>query len=193
MRTTVYHLIGPPSVGKYTIAKELAALTGARLIDNHSVANVIFQVLNQDGIKPLPAGVWSYVGAVRRSVLEAVKHLSPPELSFVFTNYLRGGDPAEVAMFDDMVALAEFRGSVFVPVLIRCQTSELVRRVGSDSRRERMKLLDPVEAARLNDEVPPFATDHPNQFHLDSTHLSPGDAAREIAAWAETCAGSRDG
>jgi hypothetical protein len=188
-RPTIIHLIGTPGVGKYTVGKELAALTAARLVDNHAVANVIFNVLDQDGIKPLPKDVWQYVGAVRRSVLDAMMHLSPPYLSFIFTNYIRGGDAAEYALYLENVAVADVRGSRFVPVLLTCATSELVKRIGSESRRERMKLLDPIEGARLNDEVPRFETDHPNFMRLDTTRRPPAEAAKAIARWAESCPG----
>ena len=183
MLPTIFYLIGPPAVGKYTIGKELAALTGARLIDNHSIANVIFQVLDQDGIKPLPKGVWKRVGVVRRAVLDTLIHLSPKYLSFIFTNYLRGDDEVEAAIFEEMVALAEIRGSRFVPVVLSCRTEEVVRRVGQPSRRERMKLLDPVQAASMN-EGPPFGTSHPNLLRLDVTEIAPEESALRIVAWA---------
>ncbi|MBI5949705.1 MAG: SgcJ/EcaC family oxidoreductase [Chloroflexi bacterium] len=52
-----------------------------------------------------------------------------------------------------------------------------------------MKLVDPVQGARLNDEVPPFATGHPNTLALDVSDRSPGDAAQEILDWVERCRG----
>lgn len=184
-RPTIFHLIGNPGVGKYTVGKELAALTGARLIDNHAIANVIFGLLDQDGIKPLPMGVWKYVGAVRRAVLDTMTELSPRHLSFVLTNYFRGGDEAEYNLFLENVAVAEIRASRFVPVLLTCETPELMQRIGTDSRRQRMKLLDPVAAARANDELPPFDTGHPNFLRLDTTRTAPEETAGKIAEWAQ--------
>ncbi len=180
---TIYHLIGPPAVGKYTVGKQLAALTGARLIDNHSVANAVFQVLDGDGVTPLPPGVWKFVGQVRRAVLDAIIELSPPHLSFVFTNYLRGEDARETAIMEELVAIAEIRHSLFVPVVLSCATSEVIQRVGQPSRRERMKLLDPGLAAQMN-EGPPFVTQHPNCLALDTTEMPPAEAARRIEEWA---------
>jgi broad-specificity NMP kinase len=186
LEPTIFHLIGTPGVGKYTVAKELVALTGARLVDNHAVANVIFNLLDQDGIKPLPLEVWPHVGAVRRAVLDALIDVSPRHLSFVFTNYLRGEDEAEMAMFQEMAAVAEVRRSRFVPVLLSCATEELVRRVPNQDRKQRMKLVDPVEARRMNDEVPRFQTDHPNAISLDTTHTPPAVVARRVVEWAES-------
>ena len=185
MRPTIFHLIGTPGTGKYTIGRELAALTGARLVDNHSINNVLFNLLDQDGIKPLPREIWPRVLKIRRVVLDTLTHVSPPHMSFIFTNHIRGQDDAEYALFLENVAVAEARNSLFVPVLLHCETSQLMNRIGTESRKQRMKLIDPAEAARLNDFVPPFETDHPNFLKLDVTSIPPDEAARRIAAWAE--------
>ncbi|MGH2634057.1 MAG: hypothetical protein ACRDG3_11655, partial [Tepidiformaceae bacterium] len=148
--SVVYHLIGRPGVGKYTIGVELSRLTGARLVDNHSVANVIFNLINPDGVTPLPHGVWSRVGQVRAAVIDTLINLAPRELSFVFTNFIRGEDAAEYAAFMELVDAAAARGSVFVPIVLSCDTGELVQRIVRPERRARMKLVDPVEGARLN-------------------------------------------
>jgi hypothetical protein len=186
MQNTIIHLIGTPGVGKYTIGGHVTALTGARFVDNHSVANVIFNLLPIDGVTPLPEGVWERVGRVRAAVLDTVAHLSPPEMSFVFTNYMRGADQEEYRAFLGMMALADARGSVFVPIILTCDTAELRRRIVSPSRRERMKMVDPVQGARLN-ELPEFDTDHPNKLRLDVTAIDAVEAARLIVEWAHRC------
>lgn len=191
LENTMIHLIGSPGAGKYTIARALVAKTGARLIDNHSIANVIFNVLNVDGITPLPPSVWVRVGRVRAAVFDAITNLSPPAMSFVFTNYIRGDDPADVAVFEEFLALAAKRGAAYVPVLLSCETPELLRRIVQPDRAARMKLIDPVEGARINDEIPPFETDHANVLRLDVTALAPDAAAATTIAWAERCAAAQ--
>ena len=181
------HLIGTPAVGKYTVGKELARLTGARLVDNHSIANVIFNIVGADGVAPLPAEIWPYVGQVRRAALDALIHVAPRALSYVVTNYMRGEDEGELAAFAEVAAVAEIRGSVFVPVILSCQTSELVARAANPDRKERMKLIDPDAVARMNDEIPGFETDHPNLLRLDTTRTLPHESARQIAAWTREC------
>jgi hypothetical protein len=184
LESTMIHLIGPPGVGKFTIAWEIVRLTDARLVDNHALNNVIFNLIHVDGVTPLPAGVWPQIGKVREAVLDTLMHVSPPELSFVFTNYMRGEDAAEEAAFQQFVAVADIRGSTYVPVLLSCDTDELVRRIVSRSRQERMKLTDPVEGARMNDDVPHFRSGHPNVLELDVTRLPAERSARLIVEWA---------
>lgn len=188
MRPTVFHLIGNPGVGKFTVGTELAALTGARLVDNHSVANVLFNLLDSDGMRPLPPEIWPRVMAVRRIVLDTMVDIAPKHLSFIFTNYIRGHDEAEYAAFLENVAVADARDSLFVPVVLTCETGELLNRIGSESRRQRMKLLDPALARHLNEDFPVFETDHPNLLRLDTTRTSPAASARRIAEWAQQLA-----
>ncbi len=188
MQPVIYHLIGTPAVGKYTIGKEVAVLTGARFVDNHSVANVIFNLVAPDGVTPLPAAIWPRVAQVRAAVLDTLVNVSPRSLSFVFTNYIRGEDPGEEAAFQQMVDVATARESLFIPVLLRCETSVLVTRAANESRIERMKLIDPAAIARMNDEVPRFETNHPNVLLLDVTHRPPAESARLIVEWAQSCA-----
>lgn len=186
LEPTIFHLIGMPGVGKYTIAQELVARTGARLVDNHAIANVVFNVLAVDGVSPLPHGTFKQVGLVRDVVMETVKSIAPPHLSYVFTNVIIGENEKELAIFKEFVAMADARGSRFVPVLLRCQTEELVRRVVSPARQARMKLVNPVEATRFNEEMAQFETDHPNALKLDVTHLAPGHAVDAIIEWARS-------
>ena len=185
MAPVIFQLIGTPAAGKYTIGKRVAELTGARFIDNHSIANVIFNAIAPDGVTPLPATIWPRVGQVRAAVLDTIRHVAPPELSYVFTNYLQGGSATELAAFEDMVQLAADRQSLFVPVLLRCQTNELMQRAANESRVERMKLIDPILIAHMNDEIPLFETDHPNSLLFDTTSRPPAESARIIVEWAE--------
>jgi len=69
---TIICIVGPPGVGKYTIGRLLAERLGCRLLDNHYWLNVIFSLVEQDGITPLPKAIWPLVGRVRDAVLETV-------------------------------------------------------------------------------------------------------------------------
>lgn len=191
MQPVIFHLIGTPAAGKYTIGKIVAERSGARFIDNHSIANVIFNTIAPNGVTPLPPGIWPRVGRVREAVLDAILNVAPPGLSYVFTNYLRGEDAGERAVFEDMVRLAEARASLFVPVLLRCETAELMERAANESRIERMKLIDPLLIATMNDEFPRFETDHPNTLVVDTTSRAPEESAALILEWAASRAGGQ--
>ena len=184
MPGTIFHLIGNPGVGKYTIGSALARQTGARLVDNHSINNVIFNLIDGDGVTPLPAEIWPRVAQVRAAVLDTIVNVSPPALSFIFTNFIRGEDDGEYAAFLEFVAVADARGSLYVPVLLSCETEELVQRIVRPDRRARMKMIDPIQGRRWNDDLPPFRTDHPNALALDVTRRIPAESVRAILEWA---------
>jgi tRNA A37 threonylcarbamoyladenosine biosynthesis protein TsaE len=54
---TIFYLIGPAGVGKLTVARAIAALTGARIVDNHTVNNPIFDLIEHYRSTPLRPSV----------------------------------------------------------------------------------------------------------------------------------------
>jgi len=67
MQNTIVYLIGYAGIGKYTIAKELAVLTGAVIVDNQLINSPVFSVVSPDGNAPLPEAVWPKIEGIRRS------------------------------------------------------------------------------------------------------------------------------
>ena len=92
---TMVALIGFAGTGKYTIGRELCERTGATLVHNHLINNPIFNVVKVDATTPLPPQVWDLVKEVRATVYEAIRELSAPERSFVFTMHLRQSSTAD--------------------------------------------------------------------------------------------------
>jgi hypothetical protein len=188
MENTIVHLIGKPGVGKYTTGLELARRTGARLVDNHSIANPILNPYGANGTQQLPAAIWKPVGVVRAAVLETIRTLTPPGMSFIFTNFIRADDPGEYAVFEEFVELAAARGSLYVPVILTAPVDVIVERIVREDRKARMKLVDPVLGATFATEVPEFSTAHPNALVLDNSGGSAADSATAILDWVESCA-----
>jgi hypothetical protein len=180
---TIYLLLGFPGTGKYTVAVEVARqLEGdghpVRLIDNHTVADVLFPLAPQaDGRSPLPSELIDRVRDINEVVLRTIEQLSPTEWSFVFTHHLVESTTNReyVARLE---ALAAQRHARFVPVILSCDHGELLRRVVQPERRGR-KLVDPSRAQEIIDEgmLRPVSRD---ALALDITSLSPVEAARAI-------------
>lgn len=171
--------------GKYTVAREIAALTGAVIVDNHLINNPVFSVVGVDGIKPLPAGVWPKIAGIRRIVLDTIVELAQPEASFIFTNELFEGKSADRLLFEDMAILATKRKALFVPVILRCESEELYRRVISPERAIRFKLRNADWTRESIRSYSLLHVDHPNGLELDVTDLSPIEAAQAIIAHVE--------
>lgn len=133
--------MGPPAVGKLTVARALAARTGAAVVDNHLVNDAVFV--------PLGLGVRKDVrfedtdvmrDRVRDVVLEATI-AAPADLSHVFTVWLPE-DPENAAHVERMRRIAAQRRARFVPVLLTASRESLLERVTAASRAERRKIVD---------------------------------------------------
>lgn len=172
LENTVVALIGFAGTGKYTIGRELCERTGARLIHNHLINNPIFSVVNADGVTPLPAGIWDRVKEIREVVYQAIRELSPPEMSFVITTELRKSNPLDHLAFQNLAELAAARQSRFVPIRLICGVEELCRRVADPGRIAMLKSISPELARKksLEDEV--LNVPHPNLRTLDVTKRS---------------------
>lgn len=177
---TLIILIGFAGTGKYTIGRELCARTGAKLVDNHLINNPIFRVVNADGVTPLPAAVWDKVNGIRRIVYDAIREISPPGLSFVFTLEMREADPAAHRAFLELEELAEARRSLLVPVRLICDVEELCRRVANPARAELLKEISPELARKKSAEHSVLNPKHENVRTIDVTAKSPGQSVAAI-------------
>jgi tRNA uridine 5-carbamoylmethylation protein Kti12 len=183
----IVHLIGYPGTGKYTIARQLdrvATLDGRRfvVVDNHHTSNVIFAVLEVDGVRPVAREVWDRVGEVREALYRTIEEMSPPEWSFVFTNVLSDGDPTDEAIVRRVAQLASRRGNPYVPVRVVCAPDEILRRVPNPDRQQRMKWIDAGAVRAFMDEHELVNLDQQLALEVDVTTGSAEDAAQRIFA-----------
>jgi hypothetical protein len=180
LENTIVVLIGFAGTGKYTIGRELCRRTGAKLIDNHLIANPVFKVVNADGVTPLPSEVWDKIKQIRRTVYEAIRELSPPKMSFVFTVEWRANNPGDHKAFVDLEELATARQSLFVPIRLICEVDELCRRVVQPARVEMLKEISPELARKKSAEDSVLNPQHPNLRTIDVTRKSPAESVEVI-------------
>ena len=188
MNNTIIYLIGHYGVGKLTTARAICAATDARLFDNHLANNVIFSLIRADGKTPLPQGVWDLIGVIRDQAFKAIETMTPPDTSFVLTNCLLDSDPGDREAYEQVKAVAERRGNVFVPVLLTASDDAHAARVGTPERAERLKHTDVESAWRKRQAEPLLRIEHPNRIDLDTTLTEPAETARLIIAHAERLA-----
>jgi hypothetical protein len=165
-------LHGPPGVGKLTVARELAALTGYRLFHNHLVVDLLLAVFDF-GTEPfvlLRESIW----------LSVFREAAARGVSLVFTfnpeRTVREGFAAEAA------GAVEAAGGEVLFVELTCDEGELERRIETPERAEFGKLRSAEFYRRLKEEgafeYPPLPGP---ALSVDVTERPPAEAARLIA------------
>lgn len=133
-------LHGPPAVGKYTIAKELEARIGCSIFHNH---------LTIDAARPIfefgSGNFWKLVYDLRLTCFRAAAKQDIGIL--VYTSCY--DHPNDLSFFVEIEETMYRWGSELLPVYLRCDVSELEKRVLSDSR-IRMGKVRSVEGLHKN-------------------------------------------
>ena len=179
---TIIYLIGIPAVGKYTVAKEIGRMTGARVVDNQLINTPVFSVLGYDGTDafPFPRDAWAQIEKIHRAVLTVIRDLCPPDASFVFTNTLDAREPLDWAWFRRIERLAKQRGARFFPVWLTCEAAVIRRRKDTPDRRARLKDVDLTNISRWSEGVEVLRVPHPNALTLDTSYREPRQTAQRI-------------
>ena len=131
-------LHGPPASGKLTVARELGALTGARVFHNHLTLDVAKSVLDFGA-----PGFWPLVGELR---LASFRSLFEHGTGTVVATWCYE-EPEDRELFLRIRSIAASANGRVLPVFLSCDLACLEGRVGNDHRREMDKLHD-VERLR---------------------------------------------
>jgi hypothetical protein len=182
LRNLFVYLVGFGGTGKLTIARALAPVIGAKIVDNHWINNPIFGLIDPDGVTPLPPAVWIQVGKVHDAVMETIATLAKPETSFVFTHEGVGGDADDQAKLEAIRSVAARRGAHFIPVRLLCEEAELVRRIQSPERVAMHKGIDPAHAINRSRHHTVLDPKSPDTLSLDVTRLRPQESVAAIIA-----------
>lgn len=167
-------LHGMPGVGKLTVARELAALTGFKLFHNHLAVDLVESVF-EFGSQPfveLREMIWLEVFS------QAAKAKIPGLIfTFAFERTVRR------AFIDKVRNTVESNGGEVLFVKLHCSPDELEKRITAPSRQKFGKLTSLDQFRELKNAgvfADPGIT--PDQLVLDTTSLSPPAAAARIVS-----------
>jgi len=165
-------IYGPPGVGKLSVARELAGMTGYRLFDNHVSINCARSVFDF-GTQPF----WNAVGKIRRAVFEEA---AAARVSLIFTYvYSHPNDAPNVERF---CGLFESQGGRALLVRLACEREELERRLTRPERAHAGKLASLDTLRQLTGRLDIFSpVSGRESLEIDNTDLAPAEVARLIA------------
>ena len=182
LHNTIIYLIGIPAVGKYTVAKEIGRLTGAKVVDNQLINTPVFSVIGYDGMDafPFPQGAAKQIEKIHRTVLTVIRDFCPPDDSFVFTNVLDAKAPEDLAWFRRIERLAKRRKARFFPVWLTCTAEILLKRKNTPDRKARLKDIDLTNISRYLKDFEILKVRHSNTLTLDTSNSEPEQMALRI-------------
>lgn len=166
-------LHGAPAVGKLTVARELAMLTGLRLFHNHLTVDLVSSLFSF-GTEPfvlLREEIW----------LAAFGEAARQQVSLIFT-FNPEGTVRERFIQDAITAVESAGGKIFF-IELTCAEAELERRIGDTSRKEFGKLTSVEQYRSLKDAGAFQFPKLPQGMSLDTTNQSPVDTARVISEY----------
>lgn len=169
MRLLFLH--GPPAVGKLTIARELAAITGFRVFHNHLTVDALLSVF-EFGSPPfveLRERIWL-------DVMAEAANTGMPGLIFTFAPERT----VRVSFVPTLVARLRSAGTTMHFIKLHCPDAELEKRLDDPSRRASQKLRSVDLFRSLREagafEYPRLAAD----LAIDTSKLAPRESARLI-------------
>ena len=166
-------LHGLPGVGKLTVARELAQLTGFPVFHNHLAVDLAVSIF-EFGSPPfveLREKVW-----LATFSQAATARLDGLIFTFAYDRTVRGG------FVNEVMKIVEGAGGEVLFVELKCSTEELEGRIADSSRKRYGKLIS-VEQFRALSESGAFVDPGipAGRLSIETTELSAYDAARRIA------------
>ena len=166
-------LHGLPGVGKLTVARELAALTGFRLFHNHLTVDLV-ESLFEFGSQPfveLRETVW--LAAFNQAAEAGLDGLI---FTFAYDRTVRG------SFIGNVRNIIESRGGEVLFVELKCSSQELERRVAHPSRQKFGKLTSLEQFHELSAAGAFVDPGIPaERLVVETTEVSASDAAKLIA------------
>ena len=164
-------LYGPPGVGKLTVGRELATLTGFKLFHNHLTVDLVAAVFDFK-TRPfidLRDRIWLLV--FDRAIEEGVEGMI-----FTFASFRTVRED----FIQDVINRVERAGGTAYPVHLNCDLEELLRRVQEPSRSNKLQSPEHLhEWMKTYESKLPALNREP--LTIDNTRLPPAKAAAKIA------------
>ena len=165
-------IYGPPAAGKLTVAKELAKITGYKVLHNHLVIDLVESVFPRDS--PM---FWNLIDSYRLDLIG--KAAANNEKGVILTSVNINGKDDE--FIKNMIkTTADNKGETHFIRLI-CETNEIKRRLVNPSRQKYGKLIDEKIFDRFVSQNDVFAPiPFVESYNINNTDISAEETASKI-------------
>ncbi len=163
---------GAPATGKFTVARELALLTGAPLVDNHAAIDMARMVFGF-----AEPGFWGLVHELRVTTLRGAAKANLPML--ITTSAY--SHPADAPLLRDYDRAIEGHGGVIAPVHLFCSEETLMARVSASERAQKGKIASTEGLKKYLAQNDFVAIPRDNCLSLSTENSAPREVAAAIA------------
>jgi len=163
-------LHGAPAVGKLTVARELARLTGFRLFHNHLTVDLVSSLF--------PFGSEPFIRLREQIWLAAFAEAARADVSLIFT--FNPERTVRERFIKDAIDVVVSAGGIVVFVELTCAEEELQQRIEDASRKEFGKLASVEQYQSLKAAGAFHFPRLPNGLSIDTTNQPPEDSAQLI-------------
>jgi hypothetical protein len=167
------YIYGPPAVGKFSVARELAKFTGYPLFHNHLTVDLLRPVF-EFGTPPY----FKLLHSIRLEVFNEAAEQRMPGLIFTYV-YAQGADEPFVT---EVTSSVEEHGGELCFVRLHCDWDVLMQRVGEVGRQGTGKIANAESLERLMTKWNLLATVPDREsLSIDNSSLAPNEVAQQIA------------
>lgn len=171
------YLIGFPGSGKLTTAKELCNIIDGVIVDNNLFNNIIFDIIDFRNAE-VTSEIWEEIFVIRENMLAILEKYHIESKHYIFTNELIKGDSYDQRVYNLVVNLSKKMNVEILPVVLYCNSAELVKRVQSKERVQERKITDSDFAMRRIKGKKLFVPQ--GSLEIDNSNLSAKEVAKKI-------------
>lgn len=175
MSNKIIYFNGMPGSGKLTIAKMVANKTGAKVIDNHKVNNLLFDIKGFN--EEVPKFVWESLRVIKKELYSLLERL-PQESDYIFTGI--AANYKENITVNGILNLAEKLNSEFYCINLICDKKNILDRINTEQRQANKK----ITSIDLYEEVVKFDTlkiiDTGKSITIDNSNLTEEETFNKV-------------